>query len=154
VGGKTSIEMKGKQNMVFKLISRSISQALLLLLCGCNLRSTTAAAPTVQPNFKEESARALACLDGLSSIESFSDAIFIPQEVKCREHISYLRQTGSAQPDLALLKKLGGLRGQIALCHIYATFHVPGRPDKYGECSKQESQLRDDLPGAEKAETN
>jgi hypothetical protein len=140
---------------IFGHHKEALLAAFLFLLCGCSLHSPGAeptAVPATNTRFTEESIRALACLDGLSALVSSSEPIYMPQQAKCREHLSYLNQTKATEQERLLAKRLRSLSDQIYLCHILAaSIYVPGNANKLGKCGEEESKLRGELPGAENA---
>jgi hypothetical protein len=125
-------------------MKRVLLISAMALLCGCNDQPTVHADSKMSDRFVEASARSLACLDGLSSLENSGDVVFQPQEARCTEHLSYLQQIKTTEGEIAMTKKLRSLFAQEYICHMSAGLSA----DRFKECLDAETKLRNDLPGA------
>jgi hypothetical protein len=113
------------------------------LIAGC-AHGTAAAPAASDPNhsaFQEGAVRAVACLDGLSRLELSGDIIYKPQEARCAERVSYIRQVSESPEQKAKTKMITEFGYQINICHG----SVPLGGNRFGKCLDEEVKLREKL---------
>jgi hypothetical protein len=115
--------------------------AALITGCAHGAAASAAASASNLSAFSEESVRAVACLDGLSRLELSGDIIYKPQEARCAEHISYIRQVAQSPEQKARAKMITEFSYQIDACHASA----PLGGNRFGKCLDDEVKLRDKL---------